>query len=102
MSYTLECPYCDADLGTPDDCHEPTDHEHECSECGKSFIFGIEYEKAYYPRQADCLNGGSHRYKAIIGAPVEYFKDKYRCEDCGEEAHLPAAPHAAEQTEGSK
>ncbi|WP_409266873.1 hypothetical protein [Massilia sp. BHUDP2] len=95
MSYTLECPYCEADLGEPDDCYEPTDHEHECHECSKSFIFGVEYERTYYPRKADCLNGGAHRYKPMIGAPVEHFAGRVRCEDCGEESRLEAKADTA-------
>lgn len=92
MSYGLECPYCEADLGEPDDCNLPLEnYEHECHECGKYFIFNVEYEKTYHPYQADCLNGGEHKYKPIRGYPEEYYRGRHRCEDCDHETMIDAA-----------
>lgn len=96
MSYTLECPYCDAELADPDDCHEPTDYEHECPECGKSFKFEVEYERTYHAYKADCLNDGEHKWAQRVGAPAAYFVGKFRCEVCGE--HQDRAPAQGAET----
>lgn len=82
----LECPYCDADLDDPDDCNETNEtYEHQCSECRKYFIFGVDYIKVYDSSKADCLNGGEHDYKQIIGSPEEYFRGRKRCTQCERE-----------------
>ena len=83
----LYCPYCEHDCGDyVDDCHEQdTEYEYQCPECNKNFIFTIEYEPNYSSSKADCLNGGEHDFKPIIGYPTEYFKNKVRCSMCGKE-----------------
>lgn len=85
MSY-LECPYCEHDCGDCfDDQHEQdVEYEHECEECGKKFMFTINYYPSFSSNKADCLNGGEHQWEKIDGIPVEMFKDKYRCSQCGE------------------
>ena len=90
MSY-VQCPYCDHDCGDYfDDMHDPdVDYEWECEGCGKIFIFVISYTPSFSERKADCLNGGKHDYEPICGAPREFFKDKYKCTDCGKEKHDP-------------
>ena len=83
----LECPYCGEDLGDyVDDCHESdVEYEYECSKCGKSFIFIIEYYPCFSSYKADCLNGGEHEYENMIGAPEEAFKGRKRCKNCNKE-----------------
>ncbi len=83
----LCCPYCDEELGSyVDDCHEPdVQYEHQCSKCDKNFVFTIEYYPSFTSNKADCLNGEEHKFEPICGIPREYFKNKYRCEDCGKE-----------------
>ncbi len=83
----LYCPYCDENLGDyVDDCHEPdVQYEYQCSKCDKNFVFTITYYPTFSSDKADCLNGGKHKYEQINGIPREYFKDKYRCKDCGKE-----------------
>lgn len=86
MSY-LECPYCEHDCGDYfDDCHESNvEYEHECEECGKNFIFTIEYDPTFSGFKADCLNGGEHEYEPICGVPKEAFENRYRCKNCSKE-----------------
>ena len=82
----LICPYCEYDCGQPDDCHEPDENfEWECNKCKKNFIFIITYYPDYESTKADCLNGKKHKYKPIEGVPREFFKNKFRCVDCGKE-----------------
>lgn len=83
---TLECPYCEKEIGDPDSCYEQgVSYEHECPYCEKMFVFEVEYTRYYNANKADCLNGGAHRYKEHqrfgIGEP-EVFQ---RCQDCGYE-----------------
>lgn len=94
---TIECPYCDAEIEEPDECPDPsTTYEHECPECGKTFIFTVDYTKDFYPETADCLNGAPHDYQPIHGAPDWWFKDKRRCSMCRHEIELaPAVPPQA-------
>jgi hypothetical protein len=83
---TIECPYCKAEQPAPDDCDDPSvNYQHECGECGKSFIFTVDYTKDFYPEKADCLNGGEHDYKQIKGCPSEYFIGRKRCSMCDDE-----------------
>lgn len=86
----LYCPYCDAELGNHfDDRHEPNvNYEHKCSECGKNFIYSLEYYPSFTANKADCLNGAEHDYKEICGYPKEYFENKRRCTMCGKEITL--------------
>lgn len=92
MSY-FNCPYCDVDLGFPDDCREPdTTYEWQCRGCNKNFIFTIEYSPDYNCSKADCLNGIGHNYEKIVGYPTEYYKNKERCSMCGKERRVEDKP----------
>ncbi len=80
----MECPYCEAEQEV---CHddgagyaEGERHEHECSECGKSFIFTTSISYHYYPEKADCLNGGAHILAMSATYPREY--STMNCQDC--------------------
>ncbi len=86
----LECPYCDGDVEPDDDVREPNVKiERECRHCGKVFFYEIEYFPSYSSTKAPCLNGGDHSYKEIFGYPVEYYKNRRRCEFCDDEIVLP-------------
>lgn len=84
---SIECPYCDAELDDPEDCYEEdVPYDHTCPECEKTFAFDVIYSRDYNTRQADCLNGGQHRYQArtrygLGGAPHEVLV----CQDCWHE-----------------
>ena len=85
----LVCPYCNKDVGYPDDCHEQDQtYEWECDYCGKKFVFTVSYSTDYSESQADCLNGSPHNWKEIIGYPKEYFINKRRCNMCDKEITL--------------
>jgi hypothetical protein len=93
--HDFECPYCGAELNEPDECNEPDQtYEHECRECGKAFIFTVDYIKTFDSRQADCLNGKPHDYQPIVhAAPEWFFKGKRRCSMCGKQIEIePAIP----------
>lgn len=89
MSY-LECPYCEHDCGDYfDDQHTPdVEYEHECDECGKIFIFVIDYYPTFSGHKADCLNGADHNYEEMCGCPKEYFLNKRKCSMCSKEITL--------------
>lgn len=83
---SLTCPYCEAEIEPCEESREPcSDIQIECGECEKTFIYQIEYDPCYYERKADCLNGGDHDYRPIVGAPAEYFEKRLRCWDCRHE-----------------
>ena len=84
----FSCPYCGEGCDT--ELYEPeVTHEHECGNCGKTFCFDIRYDPVYSEWKAECLNGGKHKYKHIIGWPSEYFDHKFRCEHCQNEITVP-------------
>ncbi len=84
MSDDMECPYCDANQEVNHDdgagYDESERHEHECSECEKTFIFTTSVSYNYYPEKADCLNGGAHDLKISATYPREY--SHMGCRDC--------------------
>ncbi len=87
MLNDMECPYCEAEQEV---CHddgegysEDVAHEHECTECGKTFVFYTEISFDYTPQKADCLNDGEHEFKATHTSPVKY--SRMRCTMCEEE-----------------
>lgn len=90
MRDDMQCPYCEAGQKVcHDDGHgyeEDQAHEHECSECGKTFVFYTSIHFYYSPQKADCLNGAKHRLKITNTVPREY--SRMRCQDCGFERQL--------------
>ena len=86
MSYDLECPYCDAELEVNHDdgfgYEENVNHEMECSECEKSFVFTTSIMYYYSPEKADCLNDGNHDYKIQRGHPKAFMQ--MQCTMCGD------------------
>lgn len=86
MNEKLECPYCHTMHEEPEECDRPNTHfYHECSGCGKTFGFTVDYTKNFYEYSLPCANGEPHDYKPIHGFPAEYFANKRRCSYCGKE-----------------
>ena len=76
----IECPYCGADCGVPDEPGgEGEELEWQCSECKKYFMFIPPYMITYDSHKAPCLNGGKHKWEKMVGSPKEFFEGKYRC-----------------------
>jgi hypothetical protein len=80
----MECPYCEAGQEVNHDDGAGYDenyrHEHECSECGKTFVFTTSISYNYSPEKADCLNGGDHVVVISATYPREY--SMMCCRDC--------------------
>jgi hypothetical protein len=80
----MECPYCEATLEVCGDdwfgYDEDRRHEHECEECGKTFVFTTSISYHYEPEKADCLNGSEHKLKMSTTFPR--ICSKMHCEDC--------------------
>lgn len=81
----LECPYCEHECEPLENREPDTNHEKECRNCGRTFVYEIEYEPYFSSWKAPCLNGKAHNYKPIKGFPEEFFKNKKRCSFCGHE-----------------
>ena len=62
----MKCPYCEAEQEACQDDIDLTDdserHAHECTECGKNFVFRVYVAISYEPAKADCLNDGNHKW----------------------------------------
>jgi len=90
MKTDLECPYCNVELEVNHDdgfgYEEDTDHQMECDECGKSFVFQTSISYHYTSQKADCLNDDNHDFKLTSTAPKEF--SKMRCIMCGDEREL--------------
>jgi hypothetical protein len=85
----IECPYCGEGCGYPDEHQdEGVPVEMQCPHCDKNFVYYAEYSVDYDSEKAPCLNGEEHKWEPIIGAPEEFFKDKYRCKFCQEERKI--------------
>jgi len=86
----LNCPYCDADLNVNHDdgfgYEENTNHEMECRECEKRFVFTTSISFYYEAKKADCLNDAPHEYELTHTFPVEF--SEMRCNHCGDEREL--------------
>jgi endogenous inhibitor of DNA gyrase (YacG/DUF329 family) len=83
---TLECPYCEKEVEPDDDLREPNENiERECPNCGKTFLYQIEYFPSYTSRIVPCLNGEPHNYQEIRGFPEEYYRNRRRCTYCDDE-----------------
>lgn len=85
MNDDMECPYCGEEQEVcHDDGHgyaEDKRHEHDCSKCGKIFVFTTYISYHYTPYKADCLNGEPHRLKKTTIFPP-YWPDAVHCQDC--------------------
>lgn len=89
MGYFI-CPYCNKEIEEPY-VEEPSvdeTYKHECEECGKNFVFTLDFSIDYDEKKADCLNGGEHDWKPICGYPEEFYKNKRRCSMCDKEINL--------------
>lgn len=85
-----ECPYCGCDVEINHDdgygYEEGEQHQQECGECGKTFVFTTAIHFTYDTSKADCLNGSVHSYRArkrygITAEPQTILV----CNDCGYE-----------------
>lgn len=86
MEHDYECPYCGLEMiYTSDPIGDGDTINDECEKCGKKFIVTCSYSVSYDTHQADCLNGGPHNFRPIIGVPKEYFENRVSCKDCGKE-----------------
>ena len=79
----MQCPYCDANQEAPhgdDSLAEDLRHEHECSECEKTFVYRTQVSYRFITSKADCLNGSPHQLEFLNGRTVEY--SGLRCKHC--------------------
>lgn len=81
----MQCPYCGADqeVNHDDGCGYSEDerHEHECSECEKTFVFRTTIVLYFNPSKADCLNGAEHELQFRKRRPMQY--SRMGCKHCG-------------------
>lgn len=86
----VTCPYCHTEQEINHDdgygFEEDRQHQQECSECEKIFVYNTTISYFYSVHKADCLNGAEHKYEKTFTAPV--CATKWRCTDCGEEKAL--------------
>jgi len=85
---TVTCPYCENNtkINPIDREHYDGEEEYECEHCGKCFeVLAETYTRYSACDKADCLNGGNHKWKQVVGYPEIHFKGRYRCEDCSTE-----------------
>jgi predicted RNA-binding Zn-ribbon protein involved in translation (DUF1610 family) len=79
-----ECPYCGDGIqinhGDGYGYDEGGLHKQECYLCNKTFSYRTIISVSYDTRQADCLNGGEHRFRTKDITPDSCT---YRCVDCG-------------------
>jgi hypothetical protein len=85
----VNCPYCgkEQEINHDDGYGYVEDRvfEQECWSCGKVFTYTTSISFYYETNKAPCKNGGKHKWKKIVGFPVEHFENKYRCEYCDDE-----------------
>ena len=82
----VECPNCGKMTSIDPDDHYEGEDQYECEHCQYVFVVMAETSIDYTPcGLAPCLNGGSHTWKQIVGAPRWHFIGRYRCETCNEE-----------------
>jgi hypothetical protein len=83
----VECPYCGKDQEINHDdgygYEEDETHEQECRDCEKAFAFTTSISFHYDSSQADCLNGGVHKWLSTHTYPRAC--SRWRCDDCGQE-----------------
>lgn len=88
MSNILECPYCEKEQSNPENLSDDSIDKNmqvTCNDCGKNFIYVAELDIDFHSYEADCLNGGEHDYKPMVGYPDEYFAGRKRCKKCSHE-----------------
>lgn len=102
----MQCPYCGANQQVcHDDGHgyaEDVRHQHQCTECEKSFVFSTMISFHYTPYKADCLNDAPHDLKISKTYPRQY--SRMICTACDFERQptadeFAAAPLASETGE---
>ena len=93
----MNCPYCGAECEVcHDDDHgyaEDQLHEHECHDCGKTFVFETAIVLYYTAKKADCLNDKEHNWQPTHTWPIEATRG--HCPDCGAERKATAEDMAA-------
>ena len=96
----MQCPYCH--VGQHADVEfensEDVPYEHECSKCGKHFVYTIGLRVYYEPRKADCLNGADHKMKFLRAWPKKY--SRIGCKHCAFERIATADEIAAHGIKG--
>ena len=80
----VRCPYCNCEQNI---CHddgqgyaEDEQHEMQCSDCKKYFVFTTSISFHYEADKADCLNDGEHKLKMNSCYPRRY--SQMHCQDC--------------------
>jgi len=85
--HDTNCPYCDAEVEINHDdgkgYSENEIHQHECDNCGKTFVFTTAIIYSYNTQQADCLNGEEHNYEPTNTYPRKHTR--MQCTMCGEQ-----------------
>lgn len=82
----INCPYCHHPHDANSENNEQeTLYEVECEECDKIFGYSFTLYKIYKERELPCANGKKHKWEKIIGAPKEFYENKYRCSFCEKE-----------------
>lgn len=80
----MKCPYCGADQDVSHDndygYEEGVLHEHDCSECKKTFTFQTFISFSYESFKADCLNGAPHDLYLSRTYPRQYAR--VLCRNC--------------------
>lgn len=83
MNKDVQCPYCDEwqEINHDDGygVSESELHQQECGDCEKTFTFQTCISFDYSAFQADCLNGGEHKFK-LIHHPT--FPEAKYCTEC--------------------
>ncbi|WP_026536949.1 hypothetical protein [Arthrobacter sp. 9MFCol3.1] len=91
----VTCPYCDHDFDLSHDdgafYDQDRAEECECPNCEKYFMVSSSIIWEHEAHKADCLNGGEHDWKPMLGYPKEYFADRERCDACDAERKVEAA-----------
>jgi hypothetical protein len=80
----LTCPYCgykDEDSWELPEEVSGDGYGHICDHCGKQFQFTSDTSRTFNSSKADCLNGGEHEWKPILGY-ADHPNAKY-CQQCG-------------------
>lgn len=84
----INCPYCgfEQEIDHDNKYEQDQQHQTECMECGKTFVFETEISFSYTASKADCLNGAEHQWKETNAIP-RCFR-RLQCPDCGEEKEI--------------